>query len=172
MSNHCTCSSCGQTTAVHALAVPPSHETLDPDDSDDEQTESLGQTDGDFQAWLLREDGWHRDPSGAVLSGVSLLDRPTLDCITPYTPGFAPDPKRRGVWTNHCSHCKQPILTGQLMAFPGSAFTPSDADQARAVGIQRMTSPLQASVELRWTDAYPDLWPLLQHLGFADHNPP
>ncbi len=160
LSSQCACPSCGQATAVHALAVPPSHETLDPD----------GGNGG--QPGLAPDDGWRRDPSAAVLSGISLLAREVGERLVRQAPGFAPDPKRKNVWTNHCGHCAVPILYGQLMAFPGRAFTPTDASQARAIGVQRIEAPLEAFVELRWTDGYPDLRPLLQRLGFADAAQP
>ena len=159
LSSQCACAACGQDTAVHALAVPPSHETLAPDDGADEPPEPS--TDGP------RDDGWRRDPSAAVLSGVSLLAQEVGEILARQAPGFAPDPKRKDVWTNHCGHCAVPILYGQLMALPGRAFTPTDAEQARAIGVQRIEAPLEAYVELRWTDGDPDLRPLLQRLGVA-----
>ncbi|MCJ9708418.1 hypothetical protein LWS69_05215, partial [Bordetella hinzii] len=76
LSSQCACPSCGQATAVHALAVPPSHETLDPDGGDGGQP--------------AHDDGWRRDPSAAILSGVSLLAREVGELLVRQAPGFAP----------------------------------------------------------------------------------
>src|SRR5207248_442445 len=119
------CRHCGSPTALVAIAVPPGHETLDPDESAEGAS-----------AWSVAD-------HNAFLFHIEYLPAAVLDLIRRRLPSFrstGAEPQ----WTNHCERCGRALDDDELFCEPEGAFLPTSESAAAAIRIETVGESFQA----------------------------
>ncbi|QVQ25960.1 hypothetical protein [Achromobacter deleyi] len=162
------CAACGEVSRVHALAVPPGHESTEADlVLDDDDDDSPGLNPQAFREWLFSPAQWQEIAGPAMISATRALSTTVTQAMQALAPRYRPNPDRGGEWSNFCEHCDQPIWDGALYPTPGQAFCPKDAEAAAQVTVHAVDAPFGAFYGMCWTDSYRNKWPLFARMGYA-----
>jgi len=129
------CWHCGLSTRVLALAMPPSHETLDEDAQADD-----GCSDRASEAW---------QPAAvnAMLFYVERLPDDVKDRLNRISPFFRlahSAATLNSYWANHCEHCGALLDDHELHCEPDGAFVPSCEAAAACIQLQQIQEPFEA----------------------------
>lgn len=122
------CPHCGLSTRLLALALPPDHETLDPEAADEEI--------------------WQRSSVNALLFYVGHLPEDVGARLRPLSQDFrlAPsDATHNCYWANHCEHCGTLLGDHELHCEPDGAFVPSSATAAGNIRLLEIGDPFEAT---------------------------
>jgi hypothetical protein len=121
------CSHCGRVTGVLALAVPPNHEVLDAETSDEEGT-------------------WQPVAARAFLFYVSHLSEPVLRRVLALCPTYREaysEVTWNSYWANHCEHCDSLLPDHELHCEPG-VFMPINESEAANIELLTIDEPFEA----------------------------
>lgn len=121
--SHSTCSHCLRITAVTALAVPPGHEVLLPEEDGLQQMED--------------SPVWERMALPGFLFQIESLPE-SIQRRLPAHVGIGSG------WSNHCEHCGARLEDQDLFCEPGAAFCPDSAARARTIHLLRVAEPFAA----------------------------
>ncbi|MGO9991582.1 MAG: conjugal transfer protein TraC [Steroidobacteraceae bacterium] len=128
-----TCWHCRATIPLFALAVPPGHMALEPDDeAQDEETA--------VYTWRIAADS-------AFLFYVEYLPAAVQNRLKQFTRSY-----RLGdcagaagsYWANHCEHCGSLLDDHELFCEPDGAFLPTDESRARNIHLARIDEAFEA----------------------------
>jgi len=125
------CWSCRKFTPLVAVALPPTHETLETNDVEDGGT----------------EEAWEPADGNALLFHIEHLPAASQSRLRRKAPAF-----RRGqshsdtdlYWRNHCEHCDAAQDDEDLFCEPEGAFTPVTPEAASAINLQAVSEPFEA----------------------------
>jgi hypothetical protein len=123
------CWRCGMSTRLLALAVPPSHETLDGDTP-------------------LSPDAWQRANFTAFLFYVEHLPESVQARLHQLSPHFRPEHSTVTLcsyWANHCQYCGGLLEDHELHCEPDGAFLPSSEAAAACIELLQVNEPFQAA---------------------------
>jgi hypothetical protein len=127
------CSRCHAGTRLVALALPPHHETRNPD--------------CDIEKDGLAAYSWETAEWSALLFYVEYLPREVRRRLQSASPGyrFAFSERTQGsYWANHCAACGALLEDHDLFCEPDGAFLPMSAERAAAVTLERVAEALEA----------------------------
>lgn len=116
------CWHCGSSACVLALAMPPTHETLD--------------------------EQWQRADANAFLFYVERLAEGVQRQLQELSRNFRFElsaATQSRYWTNHCGHCGTLLGDHELHCEPDGAFMPSSEAAAATIELLHVDSPLQAA---------------------------
>ena len=130
------CRNCGLDTRLLALALPPNHETLDPEtQSEASETPS--------------SDAWQQTSVSAFLFYIEYLPVDIQQRLAQLSDCFrlAPLPTTStSYWVNHCEHCHVLLDDDELHCEPDVAFMPSSAAAAAGIELLHIHEPFEAQV--------------------------
>lgn len=115
------CPRCRRLCRIFALALPPSHETLE-------------------------EGEWQKVDANAFIFQIGSLPHAVSGVLLERCAGFRQDcvaGSEQFTWVNHCPHCAKILSDDELHCEPG-AFMPSDALEAQAILLTRVEQPFSA----------------------------
>jgi hypothetical protein len=125
----CRCWRCGASTRLLALAVPPSHETLDGDSPH-------------------LPEAWQRANFNAFLFYVERLPESVQTWLSELSRHFRLEYSTATLsayWANHCEHCGALLEDHELHCEPDGAFLPLSETAARGIEILQVNEPFEAS---------------------------
>ena len=129
------CWHCGLSTRVLALAMPPSHETLDEDaQADDGCSDRASEV-------------WQPAAVNAMLFYVERLPDDVKDRLNRISPFFRlahGAATLNSYWANHCEHCGLLLDDHELHCEPDSGFMPSTEAAAANIQLQQIREPFEA----------------------------
>jgi hypothetical protein len=131
------CWHCGQSTRLLALALPPSHETLNSDARIDAE-----------ERVVVAADVWQRANANAFVFYVGHLLDGVQNRLQQLSPHFRLAPSAAasgGYWANHCEHCDALLDDHDLHCEFDSAFMPSNEDAAAKIDLLRVREPFEAA---------------------------
>lgn len=129
------CWHCGLPTRVLALAMPPDHETLDPDVDDRDAG--------------LAETAWQCAGVNAFLFYMEYLPdavRSRLSGISPYFRLDYSEATLNSYWANHCEHCGSLLGDHELHCEFDGAFMPFSVSAAANIQLLQIQEPIEARV--------------------------
>lgn len=115
------CPQCRRPCRILAVALPPSHETLE-------------------------EGGWQKVDAHAFIFHIATLPPAVGRTLLERCAGFRQDcfaGSGQSVWVNHCPHCARMFSDDELHCEPG-AFMPTDAREAQAILLTPVEQPFSA----------------------------
>jgi hypothetical protein len=129
------CWRCGLSTRVLALAMPPSHETLDEDAQADDGCSGRA------------SEAWQPAAVNAMLFYVEHLPDDVKDRLNRISPFFRlahSTATLNSYWANHCEHCGTLLGDHELHCEPDGAFMPSSEAAAANIQLQQIQEPFEA----------------------------
>jgi hypothetical protein len=114
---HIPCPHCGTVTPLIAVALPPTHETLDEE-----------------------SDEWQSVPANAFLYYLEAVS----STVHAYLRRAAPNFRFASYWANHCEHCERILGDDQAHGEPGCGFTPTGEDEAADIILTEVPEPFEA----------------------------
>jgi hypothetical protein len=139
------CWRCGSPTCVLALALPPSHDTLEGNDTGLEEDDTSGGPDDAQPAPGM----WQRADANAFLFYVERLPDEVQRRLHELSRSFhvAQSPATHSsYWGNHCEHCSALLGDHELHCEPDGAFAPSNEAAAANIELLEINEPFEAAV--------------------------
>jgi hypothetical protein len=134
-----SCPRCRAMTPLYALALPPGHRVLEPDDAVDDAAEDQAAA-----------DTWRTASNNAFLFHVGFVTPAVRSRLESLANSYRPSAGGQGGegadvrWANHCAHCGATLDDEELFCEPDVGFQPATADTAARIRLVAVDCPFAA----------------------------
>ena len=133
------CWKCGEHTSVYGFILPAGHETLGPDDEDDER------------------DAWYQYDEPTIVHYVADLLPAVALRIKAFSQHYRVDfskATQSSYWMNHCEHCGMKQGDFEMYCEPQGAFFPVDERAASRIVLHEFAEPFGCNGSTVYGDHY------------------